>query len=197
VSVITPGRNIVLIGLMGSGKTTVGRLVAARLGRPFVDTDEVVETEEGRTIAEIFASDGERRFREVEAAVVRGVSAIRGQVVAVGGGAVLDPQSTTALRGTGDVVWLDAPISALVMHLSAEAERGGRPLLEPGVAGDASADPAALQRRLEDLHTARFHAYRAAATHTVHTQGRPPEVLADEVVAWARTRPGLLAREER
>ena len=188
MSVISPGRNIVLIGLMGAGKTTVGRLVAARLERPFVDTDDVVESEEGRTIADIFATQGERQFRALESAAVRRVSTLRGQVIAVGGGAVVDPQSVTALRGTGDIVWLDAPIGAMAMHLAAEAEHGTRPLLT---------DPNRLEQTLQELHTRRFHAYRAAADHTIYTQGRPPEVLADELIAWARTRPGLLAREER
>jgi shikimate kinase len=198
VSVITPGRNIVLIGLMGAGKSTVGRLLARRLGRPFVDTDDVVEAEERRTVAEIFATDGERRFRELEAAAVRRVSALRGQVIAVGGGAVLDPQSATALRGTGDLVWLDAPLSALVMHLSAAGEQGARPLLGPDAGGAAGApDPMALQRRLQQLHSERYHTYRSVAAHVIDTRGRPPEVLADEVLAWAATQAGLLAREER
>ncbi|WP_370325029.1 shikimate kinase [Euzebya sp.] len=187
-SVISPGRNIVLIGLMGSGKSTVGRLVADRLDRPFVDTDDVVEHDARRSIAEIFATDGERDFRELESAAVRQVSALRGQVIAVGGGAVVSATNATALRGTGDLVWLDAPISALVMHLTAEAERGTRPLL---------GDPATLQATLERLYVERYDAYKRAATHILATEGRPPEVLADEVIAWARTRPGLLAREER
>jgi shikimate kinase len=191
VSVLTPGRNLVLVGMTGAGKTTVGRLTAERLARPFVDTDAVVEREQGATVAELFAAHGERRFRELEAAAVRRATALRGQVVAVGGGAVEDPQSVTALRGTGDVAWLDAPVGALVLHLSAEAEAGRRPLLASAVG-----DPAALERRLEDLLHRRAPAYRAAADVVVATGGRPPEVVADQVLAWARTRPGLLSREE-
>lgn len=187
MSVLTPGRNIVLIGMMASGKTTVGRLVADALGRPFIDTDDVIEGEEGRTIAEIFATEGERRFRAIEAEVVRWVSALRGQVIAVGGGAILDPASATLLRGTGDLVWLDAPISALVMHLTADGQ-DSRPLLAEG---------ADLHRTLDRLRNDRHDAYTRAATVRIDTQGRPPEVLADEVLAWARTQPGLLAREER
>ncbi len=187
-SVITPGRNIVLIGLMGAGKSTVGRLVARRLDRPFVDTDAIVEADAGRTIAEIFATEGERHFRELEAAAVRRVSAIRGQVIAVGGGAVLDPASVTLLRGTGDLIWLDAPTSALVMHLTRSAHRGNRPLL---------GDPAELSTTIERLRAERHDAYQRAATTTLQTEGRPVEVLADAIVIWAGNQPGLLAREER
>jgi shikimate kinase len=192
VSVLTPGRNLVLVGMTGAGKTTVGRLVAARLERPFVDTDAVVEAQEGRTVAELFDREGERRFRELEAAAVRRVSALRGQVIAVGGGAVEDPQSVTALRGTGDVAWLDAPVGALAMHLGAGAEAGRRPLLAA-----ASGDPLALERLLDELRRRREPAYRAAADVVIATGGRPAEVVADEVLAWARTRSGLLSREER
>jgi shikimate kinase len=188
MSVITPGRNIVLIGLMGAGKTTVGRLVADRLGRPFVDTDQVVEADSGRTIAQIFAEDGERTFRQLEAAAVRRVSALRGQVIAVGGGAVIDPANTTSLRGTGDLVWLDTPTSVMAMNVARGAEQGTRPLL---------AHSTDLHRTLDRLRTERHQAYVRAATTTLQTDGRPAEVLADEVILWAMAQPGLLAREER
>lgn len=195
-SVLAPGRNLVLIGMMGSGKTTVGRLLAAALERPFVDTDAMVEAEEHQTVADLFAAHGERHFRALEAAAIRSASSLRGQVVAVGGGAVLDPANVTNLRGTGDLVWLDAPVSALVMHLSADAEQGSRPLLTgPGSGpGGSQTD---LAQRLAQMRRDRHDAYTHAATVRIDTQGRPPEVLADEVLAWARTQHGLLAREER
>ncbi|CAN5340654.1 shikimate kinase [soil metagenome] len=187
-SVIAPGRNIVLIGLMGAGKTTVGRLLARTLGRPFIDTDELIESEQRRPIAAIFEAEGERVFRSLEAAAIRRVSALRGQVLAVGGGAVTDPTSVTLLRGTGDLVWLDAPVSAMAMHLSSEAEQGKRPLLS---------DPSTIGQTLERLRAERADAYAGAAAFRIDTQGRPPEVLADEVLAWALSQHGLLAREER
>lgn len=185
---ITPGRNIVLIGLMGSGKTTVGRILAQMLERPFVDTDEVIAAEQGRSITEIFEQEGERGFRQLESAAVRRVAALRGQVLAVGGGAVLDRGNVTQLRGTGDLVWLDAPTSALAMHLSSPAQQASRPLLD---------DPATLTQTLDRMRRERHEAYTTAATVRIDTQGRPPEVVADEVLAWARSQHGLLAREER
>lgn len=195
MSVLTPGRNIVLIGLMGSGKTTVGRMVADALGRPFVDTDQVIEAEEGRTVATIFEAGGERGFRSIESGAVRRVSALRGQVIAVGGGAILDPANVTSLRGTGDLVWLDAPTSALALHLAAEGEQGRRPLLVGG-AGVGGTGVEDLTATLDRLRRDRHEAYARAASHVIHTQGRPAEVLADQVLAWARSQPGLLAREE-
>ncbi|MBY6277565.1 shikimate kinase [Symbiobacterium thermophilum] len=100
--------NIVLVGLMGSGKTAVGRLLAERLGRPFVDTDRLVEADAGRTVADIFAAEGEEGFRRREAEVVARAAAGDNQVIATGGGAVLRTENREALRRTGFVIWLDA-----------------------------------------------------------------------------------------
>lgn len=190
MSVISPGRNIVLIGMMGSGKTTVGRLVADALGRPFVDTDDVVEAEVGKSISQIFDDHGERWFRAAEAEAVRGAAALRGQVIAVGGGAVLDPGNVTHLNGNGDIVWLDAPVDVLVANLSATEDRRGRPLL-------AGQDGHELHARLRHMRDARGPAYQQAATATLATEGRLPEVLAHDIIRWAAGQPGLLAREER
>jgi shikimate kinase len=187
MSVLSPGRNIVLIGLMGSGKSVVGKRVAQRLGRPFVDTDEVVEREARKSIPQLFAEEGERVFREHEAAAVRQVSALRGQVIAVGGGAVLNPANVTQLRSTGDLVWLDASAEVLRERI----ERGGverRPLL---------ADADNLGLRLAMLAEERRPAYEQATHHVLNTNNRSLSQITDDVVDWARSRPGLLAREER
>ena len=183
MSVLSPGRNIVLIGLMGAGKTAVGRLVAERLGRPFVDTDDVVAAEAGRTVAEIFAVEGERGFRAREAEAVRHVAALRGQVVAVGGGAVLDPDNVTHLRATGDLVLLDAPAETLAERID---DPSSRPLLH-------GADPV---DRLAELRRSRDAAYAAAGTHTVFTEGLDIDEVAAAVLAWARQTPGVLSRDE-
>lgn len=183
MSLISPGRNLVLIGLMGAGKTTVGRLLADRLQRRFVDTDHDVEREAGATVAELFATEGERGFRRREAAAIRHVAALRGQVIAVGGGAVLDPANVTHLRATGDLVLLTADAQVLAQRVE---DGDGRPLLADADAVDA----------LAALQAARAGAYAAAAAHTVDTGDCTPAEVVDEVVAWARRQPGLLSGDE-
>lgn len=183
MSLISPGRNIVLIGLMGTGKTTVGHLLADRLQRRFVDTDQDVEHEAGATVAQLFAAEGERGFRRREAAAIRHVAALRGQVIAVGGGAVLDPSNVTHLRATGDLVLLTADPEILAERVG---EGRDRPLL-----ADADAVEA-----LVALQAARGEAYAAAAAATVDTAGCTPDEVVDRVVAWARLQPGLLSDDE-
>jgi shikimate kinase len=189
VSLLTPGRNLVLVGLMGTGKSTVGRLVAERLDRPFVDTDAALEAGTHRSIAELFAELGERRFRALEGEQVRHAAALRGQVVAVGGGAVLDPGNVTQLRGTGDLVLLDGDPAELAARLTAEVADPAavRPLLR------GPADPATV---LAELRARRDEAYLAAASHIVDTTGHTPEEVAEEVLRWARAVPGLLTPAE-
>jgi shikimate kinase len=186
MSVLAPGRNIVLIGMMGSGKTTVGRLLARRLDRDFVDTDDLIETEQGRSVPQIFADQGERAFRRIEAEVIRRVTALRGRIVAVGGGAVTLPENRTQLRMTGDLVMLEASAQTLAARLG-DSPGDARPMLQ----GDL--DPV---ERLAQLRADRDEAYRLAASHTIDTEGLAPDEIAEAIVSWARTRPGLLAREE-
>lgn len=184
MSVIYPGRNLVLIGMMGAGKSAVAAELAGRLGREMVDTDQLVESELGLSVPEVFAQRGERAFREAEGLMCRHVGTIHGTVVAVGGGAVLEPANVTALRATGELVWLDATPKAIVERVGAGE---GRPLL-------ASDDVVARVRELGDQ---RREAYRRAASVRVDTTGRDVADIADEILAWARRRSGVLAREER
>lgn len=184
MSLLIPGRNIVLIGMMGAGKTTVGRLVAERLARPFADTDELVQAETGRSIREIFATWGEREFRRLEAEAVRHVAALRGQVIAVGGGAIADPGNRTHLRATGELVLLDADDEVLAQR--AGDERDERPLI-------AGTD---VVETLRELRQVRQADYSLAANVVIDTTGRSAQEVAHAVLQWARARPGLLAREE-
>lgn len=186
VSPLVPGRNLVLIGLMGSGKSTVGRLVAERLGRPFVDTDARIEAELGMSVAEVFARQGERAFRAAEAQAIRHVSALRGQVVAVGGGAVVDTDNVLHLKATGDVVLLEAAPAELAARVAGEGV-AARPLL---------ADGDDVEARLAALLAERAEAYRQAADVILDTSGRTAAEVVDDLLAWATGQPGLLAREE-
>ncbi len=123
-------KNLVLTGMMGCGKTTCGRALAEKLGRPFVDTDEVVEARAGLTIPEIFARDGEQGFRDLESAVARELAAETGAVVATGGGIILRPENRAALKKGGLVFFLNRPAADIFSSVS----MAGRPLGQGGEA---------------------------------------------------------------
>lgn len=106
--------NIVLVGMPGCGKSTVGKYLAKELGKEFVDIDKEIELAEGRTIPEIFAADGEEKFREIESRVIKTVAARQGLVIATGGGAVLKSDNVDILKENGRVVFLDRPIENIV-----------------------------------------------------------------------------------
>lgn len=185
------GRNLVLSGMMGSGKSTIGRIVAARLGRPLVDTDRAVEEAAGASVAELFAARGEAGFRQLESEVVAEIAATGGQVISLGGGVVTVPANVEALRATGLIVFIDAPLDALVARLASSSSPGKRPLL----AGEQ--DPQRLRARLAALRAERYDAYRASAAYVLDTEGRPSEAVAGEVQEWAMHHPDLLSASER
>lgn len=131
----SPG-HVVLVGMMGVGKSTVGRRLAAELGRPFSDSDEVIEARTGRTVREIFEHDGEPAFRRLEAEVLaEALAAPEPTVVAAAGGVVLDPGNRRRLRSAGTVVWLRAPVAVLVDRV---ATGDHRPAVEVDAAGTLS-----------------------------------------------------------
>lgn len=166
---MTPERHLVLIGLMGAGKTTVGRECARRLGRTFVDTDDLVTASAHMTVEQIFAEAGEAGFRTLEHAVVADVSeSPEPLVVACGGGAVLDPDNRRALRRAGVVVWLRAPAATLAGRVG---DGSTRPLLRD--------DPVGALARLERL---REPAYEAAAHLSVDTDGLDVDAVAANVL---------------
>ncbi|MGH7039658.1 MAG: shikimate kinase [Stellaceae bacterium] len=129
VQPFAPRRTIVLVGLMGAGKTRVGRRLAARLALPFFDSDNEIETAAGETIPEIFANRGEPRFREGERRVITRLLARPVHVLATGGGAFMDPQTRAAIARRGVSVWLRADLDVLAVRVT---RRGNRPLLKPG-----------------------------------------------------------------
>lgn len=146
-------RSIALIGMPGSGKSTVARAVAGRLGRPVLDIDQIIESRYA-LISEIFAQEGEARFRELEAMVLREAVLSRGAVIATGGGAILRAENRTLLRANSFVVQLERPLSELSTR--------GRPL---------SANLEALER----MYEARAPLYRAARDAGVPLLARPEE----------------------
>lgn len=132
------GERVLLVGMMGAGKTTIGRALADRFGWRYLDSDEQVEARTGRSVPEIFAAEGEAAFRaEESAALAAALAAGPRLVVSVAGGAVLDPRNRALLREAGTVVWLRAEVDTLARRVG---EGTGRPLL-----GD---DPAAALARL-------------------------------------------------
>jgi shikimate kinase len=160
---------------MGAGKTTIGAECARRLDRAFVDTDELIEATAGRTIPEVFASEGEAGFRTLERAVVADVCASPVPlVIAVGGGAMLDPENRRLAGSNATVVWLRAEPRELAQRVATQAaEAGGeRPLL-------ATADPLAMIERLTSL---RADAYGAIADVVVDTDDRSIAAVADAVL---------------
>jgi shikimate kinase len=176
-----PG-HVVLVGLMGSGKSTVGRRLAKRLGRPFVDADDVIVEREGRLITEIYEAGGEAAFRAAEADVMADLLArSEPSVVAAGGGVVVTPANRELLRCPGvTVVWLDASPAFLASRAQA---RSHRPLL----AGDV--DKRAVFDR---LHGERVEHFRAVADVVVdvepfhHHEERPKRALADRIAELVR-----------
>jgi shikimate kinase len=158
-----------LVGMMGAGKSAVGRRLAARLGRRFVDTDEEVERAAGRSIAELFAREGEPAFRALERAAIARVAG-KEAVVAVGGGAIAQPGAAAAMAAAGTIVWLRARPETLLGRVGPAGER---PLL-------AGLDPAAQLARLRALLAEREPSYAAAAL-AVDTDGLAPEEVAEAV----------------
>ncbi len=165
--------NLVLTGFMGTGKTTVGREAAQRLGRAFVDMDDVIAARAGKPIPRIFAEDGEPAFRALEAAVCAELSAQDGLVIATGGGALVNPANRVTMQRGGVVVCLDARPDEILRRVGGNADR---PLLNVP-------DPAA---RVAELLAARREAYAAIPWH-VETSGRSVDAVVAEVVALAET----------
>jgi shikimate kinase len=161
---------LVLTGFMGTGKTRVGRRVAERLHRRFLDTDALIEVAAGRSIPEIFASEGEASFRDRERAAVREACALPDAVISVGGGALLSPENRAALERSGLVICLTASPEEIAARVSDAA--AGRPLL----AGAPS-----LPDRIRELLAERAPLY-ASVREQVDTSRRTVEEVAEEVI---------------
>ncbi|MFZ3237737.1 MAG: shikimate kinase [Stellaceae bacterium] len=173
-----PCRTIVLVGLMGAGKTKIGRRLAIRLGLPFFDSDQEIEAAAGETIDEIFANRGERVFRDGERRVITRLLATPMHVLATGGGAFMDPLTRAVVRRLGVSLWLRADLDVLVQRVS---RRSDRPLLKAG-------DPRAILAELIE----RRHPIYEEADLTVDSGDGSPETTVTRVIAALAACPSAL-----
>ena len=164
-----PG-HVVLVGMMGVGKTTVGTRLAEALGRPFADSDAMIEARTGRTVREIFEADGEPVFRALESeCLAESLESTTPTVIAAAGGVVLDPANRALLRRAATVVWLRAPVSVLVDRVASGEHR---PAVE--------VDPEGTLSRMEE---ARSELYAEVADVVVDSSRPVPEVVAQVIAA--------------
>ncbi len=169
------GKSIALIGFMGAGKSTVGRLLADRLGMPFLDLDAEIERETGRDVSEIFSREGEEGFRKRESRALERALAEGGVVIACGGGVVTVEENVALLRERAVVFCLEVSLEEALRR----TEEGGK--ARPLLTGD---DPAARARRLLEQ---RKEAYAAAAHEVIRADAAAPEEIAEEIARrWRR-----------
>lgn len=166
--------NLFLIGYRATGKTTVASELAERLSAPWVDADQEIQRRAGKTIAEIFAEEGEEAFRRWETRVVRDLAERSGAVIALGGGAVLREENRRALAGRGKTVWLRASIPTIHRRLAGDPHTAAnRPsLTERG-----------LTEEVEAMLTRRAPVYAACADFAVDVDDKSPEAIAEEILA--------------
>jgi shikimate kinase len=175
-------RSIVLIGMMGAGKSSVGRRLAQRLGLSFVDADAEIEAAAGMTIAEIFASYGEPYFRSGEQRVIARLLDGGPQVLATGGGAFMVAETQESIRQGGISVWLKAELPLLLRRV---LKRNNRPLLEK--------DPEGVMRQLMET---RYPIY-AKADITVESHDLPHDAIVGEIIAELANSPALTGSDPR
>jgi shikimate kinase len=161
-------RSVVLVGLMGCGKSAIGRRLAGKLALPFIDADEEIAKAAGKSIEDIFADHGEPYFRDGERKVLARLLRTGPQVLATGGGAFMNEETRAAIAANGVSVWLKAELPLLVRRVG---KRGNRPLLKAG-------DPETV---LSDLMATRYPVY-ATADITVESRDVPHEVIVGEIV---------------
>lgn len=165
------GCSIVLVGMMGAGKSSIGRRLASRLGIPFIDADTEIESAAGMTIPEIFEKHGEPYFRAGEARVIARLLDNGPQVLATGGGAVMDPQTRALIGQKGISIWLKADIDVLLKRTK---RRNDRPLVE----------------KIKDLLPAREPIY-AQADIIIQSRDEPHDAIIDEIMGELTKRLGL------
>jgi shikimate kinase len=166
--------NLVLIGYRATGKTTLAQRLAQRLGWDWIDADVEIEQRAGKSIARIFAEEGEAAFRDLEAAVIGDLCGRSRLVLAAGGGAPLRAESRLLMRNSGQVVWLTATPDTILARMTGDASTAGR---RPSL---TSHPP---REEIVQLLTRREPIYRQSAHLIVDTEGKSPDQLAEEILA--------------
>jgi shikimate kinase len=166
-------RGVALVGYRGTGKSTVGRILAERLEWQFADADQEVEARAGRPIARIFAEDGEAAFRDLEEQVLADLTALPNTVIATGGGAILRSTTRDRLRAFGFVAWLTADAGTLASRLARDARRLE---IRPALTSAGTLD------EIADVLAARLRHYREVADLEVGTAGRSCREVAEAVI---------------
>jgi shikimate kinase len=177
-------RSIALVGLSATGKSTIARIIATRLGWFWFDTDAIIVERASRSIAQLFGNEGEAYFRKLETETLREVLLTpQPGIIATGGGVVLSEENRTLLHAHAYVVWLDAPTEVLLNRLAQHEEP--RPLL-------AGEDPHA---RLEALRAARSNLYQEVANQKINTAAMSPEQVAASVLESCQQQRWVLLSE--
>lgn len=167
--------NVVLIGYRGSGKSAVGRTLARRLGKIFIDTDAMVQERTGHSIRHIFEQKGEHAFREYESRAIQGACQNENAVISVGGGAVLDPANASVLKNAGRVFWLRASPEVLFRRIQTDK------------ASDLQRPPLTPTGGLEEVaHVLSLRApmYESLADHVIDTDQLDPEQAVERIIQW-------------
>jgi len=170
---VSPQENIILVGFMGTGKSSLGRLIAKKTGRHFVDTDQLIVANQGREISQIFKENGEEYFRQIETSTLGSLKPFSGLVIATGGGIVTRPENIPLLRAQGFVVWLQAEEEEIFKRVSRNSKR---PLLQ-------TENP---RKTISDLLDTRRPLYEAVChfsldtTHLSHKQAAEA-VISEEI----------------
>ncbi len=170
-------KNVVLIGFMGTGKTSTGRMLAAKLGAAFIDMDQRIEEEAGMSIPDMFAQKGEAYFREQERALVKRLMARRNAVISTGGGTVKNPDNVADFKKSGVIICLSASVDAV---LARTKRRGTRPVLDKADQGDR-------RKAVEHLMAERQELYKKA-DYTIDTSELSPLQVVENIVRFLKTR---------
>lgn len=162
--------NIVLCGFMGSGKTTIGRLLKEKLKMPLVDIDEMIESDTGLTISQIFEKFGEDGFRKIECDTVKKASEMKNTIISTGGGSVLNPDNVTTLKSTGKIFFLDVTPETVLKRLDGNTTR---PLLQRPD----------KEKAVRELLNARRDKYIFAADYVVKSANESPMIATKEIIS--------------